>query len=62
MSGGESRKKGKERGLWYEIACLEDVIEAKEKSGQDASFEKELLEAYKKSKPEDYHKMLDGQS
>jgi len=60
MAGGECRKKGKERGLWYEIKCLEDAIEAKEKSGKDASFEKMLLKEYRKYKAEDYDRMLDG--
>ena len=38
------------------------AIEAKEKSGKDVSFEKELLEAYRKYRPEDYNKILDGHS
>ena len=61
MYGGECYLKNKERGLWFEIKCLEDTIEAKEKSGQDVSFEKRILKAYKKYKAEDYDRMLDGQ-
>lgn len=60
MSGGECHIKGKERGLWFEIKCLEDTIKAKEKSGQDAFFEKELLEVYRKYRPEEYNRSLDG--
>jgi len=60
MAGGECRKKGKERGLWFEIKCLEDTIEAKGKVGKDASFEKEILEAYRKYRTEDYNKIRDG--
>ena len=62
MSGGECHKKGHERGLWYEIKCMEETIELKEKNGKDASFEKEILEAYRNFKSEDYDRMLDGRS
>ena len=62
MAGGACYKKGHERGLWFEIKCLEATIEAKEKNGQDASFEKEILESYRNFSSEDYDRMLDGRS
>lgn len=42
------KRKGFERGPWYEIKCVKDCIISKEAKGQDASFERELLEAWSK--------------
>ena len=38
---------GKERGLWYEIKCLELTINGKECAGEDASFERDLLQSFR---------------
>jgi len=38
----------KKGGAGYQIKCVKDVINAKEKKGQDASFERKLLEAWAK--------------
>lgn len=40
-------RKGYERGLWYEIKCLEDTIRAKEAAGKDTTFENELLTSFR---------------
>lgn len=45
---GASHTKGKERGIWYEIKCVKETIIAKEKDGEDATFERDLLKAWKK--------------
>lgn len=46
--GGACHAKGKESGIWYEIKCVKETIIAKEKTGEDASFEKGLLRAWSK--------------
>lgn len=40
-----TEKKG---GARYQIKCIKDVIIAKEKKGEDAGFERKLLEAWAK--------------
>ena len=59
---GVCYRKNHERGLWFEIQTLEDRANALERRGEDASFERELIEEYKKYRPEDYDDMLDMQS
>ncbi len=52
--GGASHQKGKERGLWFEIKCLEDVIRNKTKRGEDCKFEKKILKSYRQYSERDY--------
>jgi len=44
--GGSSHQKGKERGPWFEIKCIKDIIISKESKGQDATFERSLLKSW----------------
>ena len=46
--------RGSEKGLWYEIRCIEQDIASKKKRNVDCRFEKELLKSYKKFTEEDY--------
>lgn len=47
--GGEICKiKGRERGPWYGIQCVKNDIISKESRGEDASYERELLESWAK--------------
>lgn len=41
-------REGYERGLWYEIKCIAETIKGMESRGEDASFEKGILRAFKK--------------
>jgi len=41
-----SDKNGKQSGARYQIKCVKDVIVSKEAKGEDASFERKLLEAW----------------
>ena len=36
------------RGNSYQVKCVSDVIKGKEKRGEDASFERGLLESWSK--------------
>jgi hypothetical protein len=45
---GSCHTKGKERGAWYEIQTVRDVILRKEAKGEDATFERDLLKAWSK--------------
>lgn len=47
-------QKGKERGLWFEIKCIEENIATREKLGKDTSFEKPLLKSFKRHSERDY--------
>lgn len=47
-------QKGKERGLWYEIKCIEDVVANKKARGDNAPFEKRLLKSYGQYSEADY--------
>ena len=47
-------RKGYEKGLYFEIKCLEDVVASKEKRGVDATFEKDILKSYRKYSEKDY--------
>ena len=40
--------RGKEKGAWFEIKCIKDIIIAKEAKGRDASFERNLLKSWAK--------------
>lgn len=40
-----SYQRGKEHGNWYQIKCTADVIRNKEARGEDASFERGLLQS-----------------
>lgn len=40
--------KGKERGAWFEIKCIADIVRSKESKGKDASFERDLLKSWSK--------------
>ena len=44
--GGNCHQKGKERGSWYEIKCVKDIIISKEAKNQDASMERNLLKSW----------------
>jgi len=46
MGDKDSHKKGEERGNWYQIKCVKDVVRNKEARGEDASFERELLKSW----------------
>ena len=48
MSGGSCHRKGYEKGIWYDIKTVADVIKSKEAKGKDASFERGLLKAWAK--------------
>jgi len=39
-------KKGEERGLWYELRCLQATIKNKTARGENCRFEKKLLKSY----------------
>ena len=45
---GACYHKGRERGPWYEIKCIRDIIVNKEARGEDTSFERGLLESWSK--------------
>jgi hypothetical protein len=49
MGGEVCHQKGRERGVWYEIQCIRNDVIAKEADGEDASFERSLLRAYKRA-------------
>jgi len=40
-------RKNFERGLWYEIKCIENTIRRKLARGADASFEQDILTGYR---------------
>ena len=48
MGGEVCKRKGFERGPWYEIQSVKEVIIAKEVKGEDASFERDLLKSWAK--------------
>ena len=48
MGGEICKSKDKERGLWYEVKCIKAVIASKEARGEDANFEKKLLESWRR--------------
>ena len=50
MGGEVCYQKGKERGPWYEIASIRDVIISKELKEQNVSFERSLLKSWSKYK------------
>lgn len=54
MMGGVCYQKGQERGLWYEIKCIQEVVDNKTARGEDCKFEKKLLKAYKQLNEIDY--------
>ena len=48
MGGEVCYRKSYERGPWYDILAVADVIKAKEARGADASFERGLLKSWSK--------------
>jgi len=48
MGGEICKQVGKERGPWFEIKCVKDIIISKEAKGQDAKFERGLLKSWSK--------------
>ena len=48
MGGEVCHQIGRERGPWYAIKCVADVIKSKESKGQDANFERNLLKSWSK--------------
>ena len=46
--------KNRERGLWFEIKCLEENIALKERMGKDTSFEKSILKSYRQYSEREY--------
>ena len=58
--GGICYHKGLEKGLWFEIKCLEDIVASKKKQGKDASFEKGILKAYKKLTEREYNQRAES--
>ena len=61
MGGEICHQKGRERGPWFEIESIQEVIVNKEARGEDASFERELLKSWSKypgwesGKPQESH-------
>jgi len=45
---GICKTKGKEKGAWFEVNSIANIIIAKEAKGQDAEFERSLLIAWAK--------------
>jgi len=52
--GGVCYKEGSERGLWYEIQCIQEVIDSKTSRNENCDFEQKLLKSYKKYTEADY--------
>ena len=50
MGDKVSHKKNEEKGNWYQIKCVKDVVTNKEARREDASFERELLMSWSKYK------------
>lgn len=48
MTGGVCYSKNRERGAWFEVKCVVDLIKRKEEQKLDASFERNLLKAWKR--------------
>jgi len=46
MSDKISHKKGEEKGAWFQIKCVKDIVRDKEARGEDASFERKLLKSW----------------
>jgi len=46
MGGEVCYQKGKERGPWFEIKCVRDVIINKAARGENATFERDLLKSW----------------
>ena len=46
MGGEICYQKGRERGPWYDIKTVKDVVISKESRGEDASFERDLLKSW----------------
>lgn len=46
--GGIAKAKGKQRGAYYEIQVVADIIRIKEANGENTSFERELLKQWPK--------------
>uniref|UniRef100_A0A6M3IHN0 Uncharacterized protein n=1 Tax=viral metagenome TaxID=1070528 RepID=A0A6M3IHN0_9ZZZZ len=46
MGGEICFQKGRERGPWFEISTMKDLIIHKERGGRDASFERGLLKSW----------------
>jgi len=46
MGGEVCYQKGKERGPWFEIKCVKEIILSKEIKGEDATFERNLLRSW----------------
>ena len=42
----QCKVKGKEKGVWFEIKSVADIIKSKELKGQDANFERNLLKSW----------------
>ena len=39
-------RKSRERGAWFEVKSVQDVVRSKEEKGEDATFERELLKSW----------------
>ena len=52
--GGICKIKGREKGLWFEIQCLQNDIIRKTGRGEDCDFEMKILKSYKKYSERDY--------
>jgi len=48
MGGELCYRKGEERGPWFQIKSVRDVIISKEAKGGDASIERKLLKSWAK--------------
>ena len=46
MGDKDSHKKGEEKGNWYQIKSVKEVIANKEMRGESAKFEQRLLKSW----------------
>lgn len=52
-------RKGYEKGLWYEIKTLEDLIHNPQAGEKDREYAKTLVRAYRKLSEKDYQRAID---
>ena len=50
MGDKDSHKKGEEKGNWYQIKSVKEVIANKEMRGESVKFERELLRSWSRYK------------
>lgn len=55
---GVCYQKGKERGLWYEIKCQENIINSPTALDKEKSFAKKLLKSFREYTEKDYKRIV----